>query len=144
MLGALDAVSGQVSLLQDSRISGEVFARFLRQLDASYQHLETVYLIWENWPVHSCAVVQATRLQLPRLQVISLPTYSPWLNPIEKLWRQFRQDVDYLHELASDWKQLRKRVATFFAQFAHGSADLLRYVGLAGDGKLATALRAGP
>lgn len=144
VVGALNALSGQVNFLQDSRISGEVFARFLRQLDQAYAQAQSIYLIWDNWPVQSSEVVKATLAQLPRLQVISLPTYSPWLNPIEKLWRQFRQEVDDLHELAGDWKKLRERVQAFFAQFAHGSTDLLRSVGLSGNGKLATALRAGP
>jgi transposase len=62
---------------------------------------------------HSCK--KQTLAQVPRLQVISLPTYSPWLNPIEKLWRKFRQEVDYVHPLTDDWKRLRKRVQAFFA-----------------------------
>lgn len=144
VVGALNAMSGQVDFLQGSRISGEVFSRFLRQLDAAYPKAKTIYLVWDNWPVHSSDVVKATLLHLPRMQVISLPTYAPWLNPAEKLWRKFRQEVDYLHPLADDWKGLRERVQQFFAQFAHGSVDLLRYVGLLGTGKLASALQAGP
>ena len=35
----------------------------------------------------------------------------------------FRQEVDYLHSLADDWKRLRGQVQSFFA---HGSADLVR------------------
>jgi len=46
--------------------------------------------------------------------------------------------------LADDWKGLRERVQQCFAQFASGSTALLRYVGLRGHGKLATALQAGP
>jgi hypothetical protein len=75
------------------------------------------------------------------LHVVSLPTYAPWLNPIEKLWRKFRQDVDYLHDLADDWDALCARVSQYFTQFAAGSLSLLHYVGLTGSGKLATALR---
>jgi hypothetical protein len=70
-----------------------------------------------------------------------LPTYAPWLNPIEKLWRWLRQDVLKMHRLAAYWPELRRRVNTFLDQFADGSADLLRYVGLSGDGKLASAIR---
>ena len=66
-----------------------------------------------------------------------LPTYAPWLNPIEKLWRWLRQDQLYVHRLAQDWSVLRQRVNAFFDQFAAGSHALLRYVGLLGEGKLA-------
>jgi hypothetical protein len=69
-----------------------------------------------------------------------IPTYAPWLNPIEKLWRWLRQDVLRLHQWADDWPMLLSQVHAFLDQFAHGSRDLLRYVGLLGDGKLATAL----
>ena len=128
---------------QDSRIDREVFSRFVRRLEQAYSQADTIYLIWDNWPVHHSDLVKETLVQLPRLQVITLPTYAPWLNPIEKLWRQFRQEVDYMHPLADDWKRLRERVQAFFDQFAHGSANLLRYVGICGMGILASALHAG-
>lgn len=70
-----------------------------------------------------------------------LPTYAPWLNPIEKLWRWLRQQVLTLHRLAGEWEALRGRVNGFLEQFAEGAVALLRYVGLTGRGKLARALR---
>jgi putative transposase len=144
VVGALNATSGRVHVQQDSHIDRRVFSRFVHRLDQAYPQAQTIYLIWDNWPVHHSDVVKETLAQLPRVHVIPLPTYSPWLNPIEKLWRKFRQEVDYLHPLADDWKRLRERVQAFFDQFAQGSADLLRYVGLSGIGTLASALHAGP
>jgi hypothetical protein len=82
-----------------------------------------------------------TALQtLPSVEPVWLPTYAPWLNPIEKLWRWLRQQVLKMHRLAGDWTQLQHRVRAFLDQFADGSAQLLRYVGMAGNGKLASAL----
>jgi transposase len=68
-----------------------------------------------------------------------LPTYAPWLNPIEKLWRWRKGDVLKQHRLAADWHALRQRVNAFLDQFATGSRALLRYVGLLGEGTLARA-----
>jgi len=45
-----------------------------------------------------------------------------------------------LHRLVSDWPGLRQRVRDFLNQFQHGSDELLRYVGLLGDGRLATVI----
>lgn len=118
---------------------GEVFSRFVRQLDQAYPQAQTPYLVWDNWPVHSSDVGRQTLAGWPRLHVVSLPTSAPWLNLIEKLWRQFRQELDYWHRWAHDWKGLRERVAQFFAQFASGSLARLRSGGLLGTGKLATA-----
>jgi hypothetical protein len=45
VVGALDASSGRVQVLQDSRIDREVFNRFIRRLDQAYAEAETIYLI---------------------------------------------------------------------------------------------------
>jgi len=64
------------------------------------------------------------------IEIIQLPTYAPWTNPIEKLWRWVRQSVLHLHRLCEDWKTLKSKVITFMSQFIGGSQSLLRYVGL--------------
>jgi transposase len=78
--------------------------------------------------------------RVPRISPVWLPTYAPWLNPIEKLWRWLRQDVLKMHRWVEDWLQVKQRVHDFLDQFAQGSPDLLRYVGLKGKGKLAAVL----
>ena len=60
---------------------------------------------------------------------VGLPTYAPWLNRIEKLWRYLRQEVLHLHQ-EEDFGSLHAHVNTFLDQFAGGSQHLLRYVGL--------------
>ena len=79
---------------------------------------------------------------LPRIEPVWLPTYAPWLNPIEKLWRWLRQEVLKMQRLGEEWEALRMSVNGFFLdRFASGSDALLRYVGLQGDGELAAACR---
>ena len=73
-----------------------------------------------------------------------LPTYAPWLNPIEKLWGWLKEAELRQHGLAGRWAALQRRVTAFLAQFADGSAELLGRVGLLGEGKLAGALRPAP
>ena len=73
----------------------------------------------------------------PQIEPVWLPTYAPWLNPIEKLWRWLKQAVLKLHRLAEDWQAARDRVRQFLDQFAHGSPRLLEYVGLLGNGLVA-------
>lgn len=68
-------------------------------------------------------------LHLP-IRLLSLPTYASWTNPIEKLWRLLKQEVLHLHRYADDWPGLKQRVFTFLDEFANGSQELLRYVGL--------------
>ena len=64
------------------------------------------------------------------IQLVPLPTYASWLNPIEKLWRWLRQDLGHRHPWADDLPALRAAIARFLTQFAEGSDDLRHYVGL--------------
>jgi hypothetical protein len=56
--------------------------------------------------------------------------YASWCNPIEKLWRKLRQDVTPLHRWADDLETLRTEIDRFLDQFAQGSLERLRHVGL--------------
>ncbi len=56
----------------------------------------TVYLAWDNASTHEDDEVEAVlRSAAGRLVLLYLPTYSPWLNPIEMLWRHFRREVTH-------------------------------------------------
>jgi transposase len=139
VIGALNALTGQVDHRDNYIVGREQICAFYRHLDATYAAARRVYLIQDNWSIHAHPDVLATLATLPRLEPVWLPTYAPWLNPIEKLWRWLKGDVLKQHRLAADWPALRRRVTAFLDQFAAGSAALLRYVGLLGDGKLAQA-----
>lgn len=153
VIATLDAHTGRVVARQRTKIDVPALIRFYQALVAAYPG-QRLYLVLDNWPVHfhpnvlaalepqACPFPflrprhwpttpspQAKRLNLP-IQFIPLPTYSPWLNPIEKLWRWLKQDVLHLHRLADDLSALRSLVLDFLARFEHGSPDLLRYVGL--------------
>ena len=60
----------------------------------------TVYVAWDNATTHEDdeddeddEVEAVVRGAAGRLVLLSLPTYSPWLKPIEMLWRQLRREV---------------------------------------------------
>jgi transposase len=141
IIGALDALSGRVHYQDNYIVGRERVIAFYHQLDAAYPAAETLYVAQDNWSIHSHPEVLAALEGLPRIRPVWLPTYAPWLNPIEKLWRWLREAVLKLHRLAGDWKALRQRVNAFLDQFAAGSPELLHYVGLQGEGKLATCVR---
>jgi hypothetical protein len=154
VVGALNALTGRVSVLQASRIGVRALLQFYEQLCREYAAAERLYLVVDNWPIHFLPDVlaalepqdwpwpwvrspgvtdtpspMARRLHLP-IQLVCLPTYASWLNPIEKLWRLLKQQVLHLHPWAGDLPTLRQEVLACLTQFADGSDDLLRYVGL--------------
>lgn len=154
IVAALDALTGQVTYRQRRHTDIPCLVDFWYQLRQAYPWAEVIYAVVDNWPVmfhpDVLAVLQpqlwpwppylpsnwrtkprrrARRDHLP-IQLIGLPTYASWLNPIEKLWRWLKQDVLHLHRLSDDWPALRQAVAAFLDQFANGSQPLLRYTGL--------------
>lgn len=140
LIGALNAVNGRVDYLDAYILGRAKVVQFYRQLLAAYPKARRIYVVQDNWSIHRHAEVLAAVADMPQIEPVWLPTYAPWLNPIEKLWRWLREHVLKLHRLAGDWSTLREQVNTFLDQFAHGSQALLRYVGLLGDGKLAQAI----
>ena len=145
IVGTLNAVTGQVDTFDGYIVGRRQMITFYQQLDRAYPDAERIYVIQDNWSIHRHDDVVAALAELPRIIPIFLPTYAPWLNPIEKLWRYLRQTLLRNHPLAADWDALKQRVATILGQFASGGTPptdrLLRYVGLQGDGRLARALR---
>jgi transposase len=130
LAGALDAVSGQVTWLSRSKMRVPSLQAFLRLLRERYpDRSQRLLLVWDNWPTHYQPKVLATAEQLG-IEILWLPTYAPWLNPIEKLWRLLKQTEVVQHRLAEQWEELKRRTTAFLDQYAHGSFEVLRYVGL--------------
>ncbi len=140
IIGALNAWTGQVHYLDAYIVGRAKVKEFYQPLVQAYPEAECIYVVQDNWSIHRHEDVLAALATLPQIEPVWLPTYAAWLNPIEKLWRWLRQDVLTMHRLADDWTALRQRVRRFLDQFAHGSRDVLHYVGLLGDGHLAQAL----
>jgi transposase len=90
-----------------------------------------INLIWDCWSCHFHPEVQLAASKAG-ITLIPLPTYAPWENPIEKLWRWLCQEVLHMHDCADAWRTLWERVDNFLQQFENGSQALLQYVGLLG------------
>jgi transposase len=140
IIGALNALTGRVDFLDDYIVGRAKVIKSYEQLDRSYPDAERLLVVQDNWSIHRHDDVTAALERWPRIEPVWLPTYAPWLNPIEKLWRWLREQVLTLHRLAGDWEALRERVNAFLDQFAEESHTVLQYVGLTGEGKLAQAL----
>lgn len=157
VVATLDALSGRV-VFRRGRVTTFALVAFFQQLRAAYPDAQRIYVILDNWPMHFHPDVlvalepQQTNWPLPRppnwptqpsaralrsrghlqlpIQLVPLPTYASWTNPIEKLWRKLRQDLTHLHPWSNDLDSLRTHIDLFLGAFTNGSHDLLRYVGL--------------
>jgi hypothetical protein len=129
-LGYVNAVTGAVQHFQMSRTTAKAIAKSLEEVAARYQGWPRVCVVWDNWPVHAHETVVAALARHPTLEILPLPTYAPWLNPIEKMWRKGRQEVAHAHPDADDLPTFRAKLKAHFDQYAGGSPALLHYIGL--------------
>lgn len=125
----LDATTGAVLFEHRSRCGREALIALFAQAQRAYPNAERIFIVLDNWSVHFHADVLAA-LQSSRVQLIPLPTYAPWTNPIEKLWHWLYKDLLSLHPFVNEWLSLQQRITSWLLQFRLGSPDLLRYVGL--------------
>lgn len=130
MIGYLDAMSGAVFCEDVKSVTVDRLIQSLSKLPERYPGAERIYLVWDNWFNHTNPRTQAALARLPSVRVLPLPTYAPWLNPIEKVWRWARQRVVHAHPWSDDFHEFRRQVNAEFERLAEGSEDLRRYVGL--------------
>jgi hypothetical protein len=154
VLAALKAMTGQVNYGQRNRTTLACLSQFWFDWRTAYPQADLIYVVVDNWPIHFhpdvLAPLQSQAFPFPPklpptwptipskkavhddlpIQLLCLPTYASWLNPIEKLWRWLKQDILHLHRLSTDWQALKALIANFLDKFSFGSSDLLSYVGL--------------
>jgi hypothetical protein len=158
IVGALDAGTGQLHSLRAAKLTVPRLVAFYQQVRAAYPEAERLWLVLDNWPVHfhpdllaalepqhtpfplptpptwpvtpsPAAQTKWGHLQLP-IQLLPLPTYASWCNPIEKVWRKLRQELGHLHPWADDLARLRAELDHWLLTHHKPSPELLRYVGI--------------
>jgi hypothetical protein len=92
-----------------------------------------VVLVVDNYIIHKSKLTQKTLVKYAdRLQVFRLPTYSPKLNLIERLWQHLRSQVTHNHLFVSI-DELVEAVNQFFADFADEPSRVLSIIGARPD-----------
>jgi transposase len=127
LCAGMAALTGAVTYVSGKTTGVSKLCQFLDTLRERYP-TQTLVLIWDNWPVHRHPEVLACASD-HGIDILWLPTYAPWTNPIEKLWRWLRQEVVHHHRCADAWEEMKGAVRGFLDRFVDGSTDLLRYVG---------------
>lgn len=106
-----------------------VLVKFLRRLRHDYGSGIELVIVWDNWPPHHHKEIRAAAAEV-EIQLLYTPTYAPWTNPIEKVWKQVKDDVLRLHRLSSAWSELVQLVDLYLLPLDHPEPARLRYVGL--------------
>jgi transposase len=127
-IGAVNYYTGETVVNFRRRKRRPQIAEFLRRLLDKHPH-ETIYVAWDNVNTHQDDEVEAAvRSAAGRLVLMYLPTYSPWLNPIEMLWRHFRREVTHC-ELFETVKMLLNAAKDFFDRHNQTPEQILSIIG---------------
>src|SRR5438128_7062197 len=124
LYAALDLASGQVIAEMTPRHSAEEFRRFLNLIERSVPaHLE-VHVVLDNSSTHKTPAIQRWLLRHPRFTLHFTPTYSSWLNLVER----------WFAELTTKWikrsahRSVRDLVASIRTWIANWNEDPKPYV----------------
>jgi transposase len=105
--GAVNYVSGQTVHRIEERKNSVGFCAFIEQFmqtvtQAPDYHGQKIVLVVDNFIIHRSRKTQAfLEKYKDQLLLFMLPTYSPWLNLIERLWKHLRRKVTHNHLFAS-------------------------------------------
>lgn len=127
-LGAVNYHTGETVVIIRKRKRRKEVAELL-QLLVDKHPTGTIYVAWDNANTHEDDEVEAlVRAAAGRLVLLYLPTYSPWLNPIEMLWRHFRREVTHC-ELFETVKELLNASRDFFDRYNQVPERVLSIIG---------------
>jgi putative transposase len=127
-LGAVNYHTGETVVLFKRRTRRREVAELLQTLVDKHP-TGTIYVAWDNADTHQDDEIEAVvRGAADRLVLLYLPTYSPWLNPIEMLWRHFRREVTHC-ELFETVEALLQASCAFFERYNQRLAQVLSIIG---------------
>lgn len=127
-IGAVNYHTGETEVILRKRKRRREIAELLQRLVDKHPS-GTIFVAWDNASTHQDDEVEAVvRAAAGRLVLLYLPTYSPWLNPIEMLWRHFRREVTHC-ELFESVKALLEASREFFERCNQGYFNVLSIIG---------------
>ncbi len=120
----LDVASGEVLWRYSRSTTAVASTQYLSYLVQQYAGRKYVAVVWDNASWHKAVHVQrwlddhnatAVEKQRPKVFVSFLPTYSPWLNPVEAVINQTKRRVLFGRNI-DEPAERRRALDTHFAQ----------------------------
>ena len=127
----LDVQTGAVIARQRSSYCVKEMYRFFYHVEQHYPEAEYVFVVLDNWPNHFHEDVKKNLARgAKKIVLLSLPTYAPWENPVEKLWLKLKKELLIHHPFGGQWATLQNIVSDWLQRYQLGSQELLYFVGL--------------
>lgn len=122
-IGALSLNDMNVMIREYETIDADAMIRFFKDLELEKKQGQ-IHIVLDNASAHKNHKL-VDYLKASRIRLHYLPPYSPNLNPIERLWKVFREVTLYNRYFASCWDFFAE-VRGFFAEKVHRLRRLLK------------------
>jgi transposase len=135
--GTVNFMTGQLTYQVGERKNSDGFCALVEQVIAEYcpeedYHGPKIGLVVDNFIIHrSKKTLACLEKYADRLEIISLPTYAPKLNVIERLWKHLRRKVTHNH-LFETIAKLVEAVVDFMKSLNDRRAEVLSVIGCSG------------
>jgi len=132
--GAVNYVSGKTIHRIEEHKNSAGFCAFVQQLmhtvtQSPDYHGQKIVLVVDNFIIHhSQQTMKFLEHYADQLVLFALPTYSPWLNAIELLWKHLRRKVTHNH-LFETIVRLVQAVRSFFKALNRTPHRTLQIIG---------------
>ena len=127
---AVEVLEGHLVYRLAARISVQELMRYYEQLAQAYPDCPRLCVVQDNWPNHTHPQVRQRVERLGRIELVFLPTYAPYLNPGEKVWRWTKQHLVHGHPYCDDFNEFKRQIAATLEQADQQNEELLKYCGL--------------
>ena len=111
--GAMNAETFETSvIMSQSNINSDSTIHLFQFLEKTHPYADNIVVILDNAKYHYSASVKEY-CEKSRIRLVFLPSYSPELNLIERLWRVFKKKVLY-NQTYETFKKFQKACMNFF------------------------------
>jgi len=126
--GAMNAETLEVTLIESETVDDDSTIQLLEAVENRYKLAVAILVILDNAKYHYSWKVKEF-LKTSKIQLVFLPSYSPNLNLIERLWKFFRKKVLYnkYYEKLDDFRQASinffKNIGSYWDELASIMSD---------------------
>lgn len=125
--GGYNPKNQDVIYIDDTTINAQSTIKLFDKIENQYPFLLTIYVISDNAKYYTCTLIKEY-LQTSRIKLIHLPTYSPNLNLIERLWKFMRKKAINTCYYPK-FKDFKENILSFFQNIDQHKEELKSFIG---------------
>lgn len=127
--GLYNPYTQDVTVTYHKTINAQATIELFEKLKQKYPKYQNLYVFADNAKYYVSTVLKDYLIKNPIIKLIHLPTYSPNLNLIERLWKYTRKEIinpNYYEK----FKEFSEAIEDFFENIDQHKQQLKQFIGL--------------